>query len=415
MTENTSDTPLAQRAGEIVAAALELPPEARLLFVQNRAADDSSLLAETLSLLGLPNDPIEFMSEQAHPAMIASAEAKRRARMTPHGDALLGTQMGAYRLVRKIGAGGMGVVYAGEAMQAIEPRLVAIKFLTDDSAKLHARQHAEDRRTLMQLDHPSIARVFDIGETVTGIPYLVMEYVDGEAIDQYCAKHQVDVRTTVALLHSLCDAVQRAHQQHIVHRDIKPENVLVTERGVPKLLDFGIARSLAAPTGGRPTTVSLESARHFSPRYASPEQVVGLPESVATDIYALGVLLFELLTGQSPYRRIAAAPGVATSTVMQAVINDNFRRASVVARQARHRNAGHIDAALEAILQRATAKQSAARYQTAGELGEALLTWLESSSSAAATQPKRLPKRIAILIGIAVVTVLAVLFAMQIR
>lgn len=378
------------RYDTLLARARQLPQEARHAWLLNACGDDDALLAALSEALGFDDHTVDYLSAAAHPDVFASARAAARIAESNDGDAYLGARVGAYRVMERLGAGGMGVVYLAESTRTDAPRRVAIKFLTDDTAIVNAKRLADERAALIALDHPNIAQVLDGGETASGVPYQVMAYVDGLPIDRYCDAHQLDARATVMLVQSLCDAVARAHQQRIVHRDIKPENVLVTERGVPKLLDFGIARALAAPTGGRPTTMSLEPARHFTPRYASPEQVQGLPESVATDIYALGVLLFELLTGQSPYQRIAVTPAASAATIMHAVLNDEFRRASQVAKVGKFRTAGEIDRALDAIIQRASAKASAERFTSAEGFSEALLAWL-----AAPAPPRPLLTRLA--------------------
>ncbi|HYL04062.1 MAG TPA: protein kinase [Steroidobacteraceae bacterium] len=214
---------------------------------------------------------------------------------------LEGRRIGPYRVVRELGRGGMSRVYlAARADEAFEKR-VAIKVVERglDSEEI-TRRFLSERQILARLDHPNITRILDGGTTDDGLPYLVMDYVEGQPIDRYCEAHALDVAARLRLFQGVCAAVHYAHQHLIIHRDIKPANILVTSDGVPRLLDFGIAKLLTPEA--QPSHPTRTVLRRLTPEYASPEQVRGEALTTASDVYSLGVLLYGLLCGQSPYR-----------------------------------------------------------------------------------------------------------------
>jgi eukaryotic-like serine/threonine-protein kinase len=223
-----------------------------------------------------------------------------------HQDRLIGTRVGPYRIVSILGHGGMSTVYRGERDDSQYKQTVAIKVLLHATLhpRLRSRLHSE-RHILATLDHPSIARLIDSGDLEDGTPYLVMEHVDGESIDEYCDSRTLFVRERIELFIQVCAAVQYAHRNLVVHRDIKASNIFVTDDGAPKLLDFGIAKLLAPESLSHTLPVTRLQERILTPENAAPEQVLGRPITTATDIYALGVLLYQLLTGRSPYRLLS--------------------------------------------------------------------------------------------------------------
>jgi len=223
-----------------------------------------------------------------------------------HQDRLIGTRVGPYRVASILGHGGMSTVYRGERDDSQYQQTVAIKVLQHATLhpRLRSRLHSE-RHILATLDHPSIARLIDSGDLEDGTPYLVMEYVDGESIDSYCDSRTLFVRERLELFVKVCAAVQYAHRNLVVHRDIKSSNIFVTVEGAPKLLDFGIAKLLAPESLSHTLPVTRLQERILTPENAAPEQVLGRPITTATDIYALGVLLYQLLTGRSPYRLLS--------------------------------------------------------------------------------------------------------------
>src|SRR5207253_391487 len=208
-------------------------------------------------------------------------------------DALAGSRIGPYKIIREIGRGGMGTVYLAARADDFEKR-VAIKLIKRgmDTDEILSRFRNE-RQILANLDHPNIARLLDGGTTTDGLPYFVMEYIEGQTIDEYCEARKLATAERLQLFRMVCGAVHYAHQNLVVHRDLKPSNILVTPEGVPKLLDFGIAKILS-PTGGLETTL----IHALTPEYASPEQLRGQAVSTASDVYSLGVVLYQLLTGQ---------------------------------------------------------------------------------------------------------------------
>jgi len=215
--------------------------------------------------------------------------------------------IGPYRVVRELARGGMGVVYLAERADGQFEQRVALKLMKRgmDSEEIHQRFLAE-RQILAQLTHPHIARLLDGGVSNEGQPYFAIEYVDGTAITAHCEARQLGVEQRLRLFLDVCDAVRYAHQNLVVHRDLKPSNILVTADGQAKLLDFGIAKLLRQETGE--TGLTQTGLRVMTPEYAAPEQVLGEPVTTATDVYALGAVLYELLTGRRAHHLQSRTP-----------------------------------------------------------------------------------------------------------
>ena len=216
----------------------------------------------------------------------------------------IGRRIGVYQIVEEIGCGGMGEVYRAVRADGQYDKQVAIKLVRvgfDTSFVLERFRH--ERQILASLDHPNVAHLHDGGTTDDGAPYLVMELIEGTPIDQYCENHRLGISERLLMFNQVCSAVQYAHQRLVIHRDIKPNNILVTAEGIPKLLDFGIAKILDPSSGAETTLV-----RSMTPEYASPEQIRGETITTATDVYSLGVVLYKLLTGRSPYPEKMRAP-----------------------------------------------------------------------------------------------------------
>ncbi len=214
-----------------------------------------------------------------------------------------GATVGPYRLLRQIGEGGMSTVFLAERQDHAFARQVVIKVVRPEmESRSNLRRLNAERQILAQLEHPLIARLYDGGTTAAGRPYFAMERVDGEAIDRYCDRHRLSIEQRLRLFSRVCEAVQYAHQNLVVHRDLKPSNILVTADGQPKLLDFGIAKLLRPEEASRSGEHTAAWARLLTPNYASPEQIRGQQITTACDIYSLGVLLFELLSGCLPRR-----------------------------------------------------------------------------------------------------------------
>jgi serine/threonine-protein kinase len=284
---------------ELFHSALECEPSHRSAFLDAACLTDASLRKEIESLL-LSYEKGSFTETPAFAEGIRLLEESE-------SHSLAGRNIGPYKVIREIGRGGMGAVYlASRADQAFE-KVVAIKLIkrgldTDDVI----RRFRGERQILASLDHPYITRLLDGGTTDDGSPYFVMEHIQGEPIDIYCDIHKLNITERLKLFQSVCAAVHYAHQNLVIHRDIKPGNILVTSEGVPRLLDFGIAKLLAGDPAAADHTITL--ARPMTPESASPEQIRGEPITTATDIYSLGVLLYSLLTGHRPYRTAGKTP-----------------------------------------------------------------------------------------------------------
>ena len=281
-----------------------------------------------------------------------------------------GRRIGPYRVVRELGRGGMGAVYLAERADGQYEQRVALKLIKRgmDTEQVLARFRAE-RQILASLDHPNIARLLDGGSTEQGVPFFAMEYIEGEPIDSYADQRSLDVAERLQLFLQVCGAVTYAHQHLVVHRDIKPLNILVTAEGVPKLLDFGIAKVLHDSPDDVTSTVT--GMRLLTPEYASPEQVEGRHATTVSDVYALGVVLYELLTGRSPYRPRSRAP----IDVVEAVRTTDPERPSAAGgtEKLRRRLRGDLDT----ILLTALRKEPARRYQSVEQLAGDLRRHLE--------------------------------------
>ncbi len=285
-----------QRLQKIFAEAADLPADKQKQFVADACGGDEALRLELVGMLQCDADPTGGPLTNALDAAIDATSTDRR-------QALIGTVVGSYRLVSVLGHGGAGSVYLAERSDRQYSAQVAVKIV--ESAALHPdmklRFRAE-RQILASLNHPNIARLVDAGETENNLPFLVMEYVHGEPVDRYCDKRELGLAARLELFMEICAAVQYAHQSLVVHRDLKPANILVTGDGVPKLLDFGIAKLMdTSPVVTQAIALTRMNDRLLTPEYASPEQILGRPVTTVSDVYSLGVVLYELLTGRRPY------------------------------------------------------------------------------------------------------------------
>ena len=298
-----------RRVREILEQALELTPDRRPVYLEKVCAGNLVLRREVEALIAA--------DEQAGPAFMAGSAAEAASVMIVAEDAasLAGTRIGPYQIVEEIGHGGMGTVYRAVRADDQYRKQVAIKVVRGglgDEFRVH--RFRSERQILANLDHANIARLLDGGETEDGRPYVVMEYVEGLPIDEYCDQTKLTIPERLKLFRTVCSAVAYAHQHLVIHRDIKPANILVTKEGEAKLLDFGIAKILDPEETGVEQTVTV--MRLMTPEYASPEQVRGLAITTASDVYSLGVVLYGLLTGRRPYGRASRVP----HDIVQAVI-----------------------------------------------------------------------------------------------
>jgi tetratricopeptide (TPR) repeat protein len=268
-------------------------------------------------------------------------------------------RIGSYRIVSLIGQGGMGAVYLAERADGTFRQQVAMKLLQSGNAELFLERFWQERRILALLNHPNIARLLDAGQTSSGTPWFVMEYVPGQRIDEYCEKSNLAIDSRLELFLRVCDAVRYAHQSLIVHRDLKPANILVAENGEPKLLDFGIAKVLD------PANLNSASTGLLTPEYASPEQIRGDAITTATDIYSLGAVLYKMLSGQPPHPLSELAPLDAAWIITE----EEVPPVSSV----RPGLAGDIDS----ILQKALHKEPSRRYQSVQEFAQDIRYYLQ--------------------------------------
>jgi serine/threonine-protein kinase len=393
----------------LFAQALEQPAQTRDAWITAACADDVALAAEVRSLLA------------AHeaPDRVAGGVAQLLSPLIGEGEAApdTGTTIGAYRLLRELGVGGMGRVYLAERVDGQFKQQVALKLIRSEfaTAELHQR-FLRERDTLARLSHPNIAQLHDGGLSSEGSPYFTLEFIEGEPITRWCDAQRLDIRARLQLLLKVCDAVQYAHRNLIVHRDLKPSNILVTAAGEPKLLDFGIAKPLAGPADAELTGTQT---RPMTPEYAAPEQVLGDAVTTATDVYALGVLLYLLLCGRMPYRGAAlgqsswikaileevpepldqavsrtmpstTAPTDADVAPTPTVIDaDTIAAARSTSPQALQRS---LRGDLQRIVQRALAKSPEARYATVSAMADDLHAYLDGRALSGGTRTYRLRK-----------------------
>ena len=337
-----------ERLKAVVADALEKDDLAeRRAFVARACQDDPSVLREAEAMLAFSPQRLERQAETIA-TVLRGAEPNRT-----------DERIGSYRILRELGRGGMGAVYLAERADDEFNKQVAIKLLkrgTDTDEVL--RRFRSEREILARLEQPNIARLIDGGTTEDGLPYFVMEYVIGEPVTEFCRSRELSIEERLRLFLKICGAVQFAHQNLVVHRDLKPGNILVTTEGEPKLLDFGIAKLLAAEDG----IMSLTIADHqrLTPAYASPEQVRGEPVTTASDVYALGALLYELLTGTSAHTFATAPP---SPTELLRVVGDvaPVRPSAAATDPAIRRN---LRGDLDNILLQALRKEPERRYAT---------------------------------------------------
>jgi hypothetical protein len=303
------------RVDALLDELLDLPVESRKAVLDRQCPDDSAVHAEVRSLLSAAKAVGGFLST---PAMLATEPLLE--------DIPPGTRIGAWRITRRIGRGGMGVVYEAQRAEGDFQQRVAVKLLRQEAVAELPRFHIE-RQILARLEHPGVARLYDGGVASDERPYMVMEFVEGRPITDYCAASHASLAQRMQLFVQVCEAVAYAHRNLIVHRDLKPANILVTPQGQVKLLDFGIAKLIDVD---RPE-LTQSAAAPMTPLAAAPEQLLGQPVTTATDVYALGLLLFELLTDTQPWLRAGGAIAQAVRVILDEPAPVPSRRAAEVA------------------------------------------------------------------------------------
>lgn len=346
------------RLKTILGEALEQNSSAaRIALVESRCGQDTDLLEEAESLLAEAETLLKEHSDSFEDCVENAASTFWR-EGPPRG----GQRVGAYVIVRELGRGGMGTVFLAERADGQFEKQVAIKILSRgaDTDEILRRFRAE-RQILAKLDHPNIARLLDAGTTEDGLPYFIMEYIVGAPVTRFAAAQKLSIRQRLELYLKICAAVEFAHRNLVVHRDIKPSNILATAEGEPKLLDFGIAKLLAKERD--PAQLTTEAQQRLTPVCASPEQARGDPITVATDIYSLGALLYEMLSGKKPYRFSTARP---TREELALVLGEQVPPPSAVVSDVQ--TARRLRGDLDAIVLFAMHKEPGMRYATVADL-----------------------------------------------
>jgi non-specific serine/threonine protein kinase/serine/threonine-protein kinase len=376
-----------QHVKQVLAAALELSPAERIAYLDRSYATDPSLRDDLEPLLDSQQRLKDQFLDQAN---LATAAATL---VSPDENFWVGRRVGPYQVVEQIGVGGMGEVYRAFRADDQYKKVVALKFVRAGqySSEVFSR-FKNERQILAGLDHSNLAKLLDGGTSDEGMPYFVMELIEGRPITEYCDERGLSTRERLSLFLQVCAGVHYAHQRLIIHRDIKPGNILVTSDGIPKLLDFGIAKIVESGQDAD-MPVTMTGFRVLTPRYASPEQIQGEAMTIATDVYSLGVVLYELLTGRSPYGLVNGStqefarevcqkePQKPSSAILrsQGVGEGNAEnrpgaRAKVSSEKLRKRLRGDIDN----IVLMALRKEPSRRYASANDLGEDIRRHLES-------------------------------------
>jgi hypothetical protein len=348
----TIDTARFDLLRKLYEAAAQLHPSQREAFLSSACGGDSGLVAELMQLLA------------QHTASTTTAAANF---------------IGPYRLLRELGRGGMGVVYLALRDDGAFQKQVALKVLLRDQVSPDfVARFRNERQVLAGLDHPNIARILDGGDTADGMPYYVMEYVEGVNIDRFCEEKQLGLAARLRVFQHVCYAVDYLHRSQAIHRDLKPGNILVTFDGAVKLLDFGIAKFLT-PQGPAQELTGFHGAP-MTPMYASPEQMAGLPLTPTSDIYALGVIAYKLLTGQVPFENVeqkfALVMSGAEPTPPSAAIRQDLMKMPETTGQLRRRMMGDLDQIILMSLRRSPEQ----RYQTAAAMAEDIQRFLDGQT-----------------------------------
>ena len=368
------------RTEELFHQALEQDPGSRDSFLDQACAGDAELRRRVENLLRADDCDEQFLEP---PPARAVGDALRRPASLATGQSI-----GSYRVLRSVGSGGMGEVYLAERADPSFQQKVAVKVIRrGDASEEILGRFQQERQTLARLEHPFIARFLDAGATEVQAPYLVMEFVEGETIVEYCDRRKLSVTERVLLFRKVCEAVIHAHQNLIVHRDLKPGNILVTADGTPKLLDFGIAKVLQAEGHSEEEGLTETGRQVMTLEYASPEQIRGAPVTTATDVYSLTVVLYELLCGTRPFRRDGRStyevekaiceedprpPSTTAGVDDGATREDRSRRRGTIARRLRKDLAGDLDT----IVMKGLRKNPAERYRSVEQLSEDLRRYL---------------------------------------
>ncbi len=365
ISSQAADVPKWRRINALLLEALGLPQDQRQRWLESISTEHSDVIPQLRALLErVTAETDDFMKR---PVSAVWAQALGDSTDADMADQLVGP----YRLLRELGIGGMATVWLAVRADGVPQRQVAVKLPLSRWARGVGERLEQERDTLAALEHPNIARLYDAGTTAGGRPYLAMEFVDGQPIDRFAKEQALSVRARVELFQQVLHAVAYAHGRLIVHRDLKPSNILVTRQGSVRLLDFGAAK-LLCDEGPKDSALTREVGRALSPDYAAPEQILGAAITVASDVYSLGVVLFELLTGERPYvlkRHTMAA-------LEEAIIAADPPPASAIVSDDRRR-CRELRGDLDNIVAKALKKEPLERYGTVAELAADLRCWLD--------------------------------------
>ncbi len=363
---------------EVFHTASSLPPDERPEFLERACQGDSDIRAEVERLLDSINQANDFL-ESPHDDFRPILGG-----VTNFDEMVAGQQIGPYQIVNVIGEGGMGVVYLARRADGTFKKDVAIKLIKRGmDTRTVLRRFALERQTLAMLNHPNIARLYDGGSTDDGLPYFVMEHIAGLPITKYCREKRLSIEDRLRLFRKVCAALSYAHRNLVIHRDLKPANILVDASGEAKLLDFGIAKLLSADEATATSEMTAQGACFVTPEYASPEQIKGQQVSTSSDVYALGILLYELLTGRRPYSFQNRSPLEIERTITKA--NPVPPSQAITPSQASGGQIGisagklskKIKGDLDTILMKALQKEPDRRYDSVDQLSDDLRRHLE--------------------------------------
>ncbi|HUR98319.1 MAG TPA: protein kinase, partial [Pyrinomonadaceae bacterium] len=390
---------------EVFQAAVEMPRADRAQFVDKFCGPDTELKAEILKLLQSDDSASDFIESPIWTdSNFLNTSAKKELSSSidrevdgADDDSFLGKEIGVYRLKEEIGRGGMGAVYLADRADGEFQQRVAIKLIKRGmDSDFIVRRFRHERQILASFEHPFIARLLDGGTTTEGVPYFVMEYVEGETLYKYSDSKRLNIRDRLKLFQKVCSAIDYAHEKKIIHRDIKPSNIVINKTGSPKLLDFGIAKILDPNLIHESINPTASMLRMMTPDYASPEQVQGADVTPQSDIYSLGVLLYELLTGHRPYDFAGRAihevsrvicevmPPLPSSVLSQKQnllpqYSSSGGRYLAVRSTSEKELVSDLTAGLDNIVMKALAKEPAGRYASVSELSKDISRFLSGT------------------------------------
>jgi len=352
-----------RRVRELFDAALDQPAGLRQQFLAGACNGDQKLLDTVGRLLA---------AQERSAGVLDTPVWQRREVTTNPGEP--GSFIGPYKILQELGGGGMGIVYQAVRADEVFQRICAIKVIRPEiSTDTLLQRFRQERQILAKLDHVNIARIVDGGSTPDGLPYFVMDFVDGPPLNKFCSEHELSVRPKLALFQQVCAAVQYLHNNNVIHGDLKPPNILVGNDGTVKLVDFGIASVLSSADGEVNKALPL-----MTPGYASPEQMQGKPLTPASDVYSLGVILYELLTGKQPF----PGTGRGRLELLNVITSQDPTLPSIAANSSplpSQREAGEeFKGDLDAVVLRAMQRDPEHRYQSAAELNADITRFLEN-------------------------------------